>query len=155
MCVRNAGHTACDPVDCPDACGDGACDVWEECPTCAQDCGVCREPTADLVATGITCAPGTIDAGGSLDCEITLANRGDEGASLNRFFCPSSSSIVARFVNTRAVTASSALPAAMDHKCMRSLPNTVLSRHRQNRTHDAQHPDQMGPQKALATDRVG
>lgn len=80
MCVLDAGHGVCDPVDCPVACGDGVCDVWEKCSTCAQDCGVCREPAADLVATAITCTPGIIDAGDSLDCAITLANLGDEGA---------------------------------------------------------------------------
>jgi hypothetical protein len=45
LCVREV-ETVCGLADaCPDSCGDGTCDFFETCSSCAADCGACPPPS--------------------------------------------------------------------------------------------------------------
>jgi subtilase family serine protease len=80
MCVRDARYAACSEADCPEACGDGACDTWETCSTCQSDCGICGStPIAELGVESIECGH-SFNNGGPVSCDIVLVNKGTASA---------------------------------------------------------------------------
>jgi len=80
MCVREARYASCSQADCPEACGDGTCDIWETCSTCQSDCGICGSTLiAELGVESIECGQ-SVKNGEPVSCDIVLVNQGTADA---------------------------------------------------------------------------